>query len=67
VGPGEAEGLGAAYPPSERTGEWELAEFRPDGAPRADAKLAECRTCHRKQAAQDYAFRFYKFLQELKD
>jgi hypothetical protein len=60
-------GWGAEYPPEQRTGEWEFAEFLPDGSRKADAKLAECRACHRKQAAQDYTFRFYKFMQELRD
>jgi hypothetical protein len=61
------QGWGAEYPPAERTGEWEFADFLPDGSPKAGAKLAECRACHRKRAAQDYTFRFYKFLQDLRD
>jgi Cytochrome P460 len=58
---------GTEYRPAQRTGEWEFAEFLPDGSRKADAKLAECRACHKRQAAQDYTFRFFKFMRELKD
>jgi hypothetical protein len=60
-------GWGAEYAPHERTGEWEFAHFLPDGSRKADAKIAECRTCHRKQATQDYTFRAYRFIQDLRD
>ena len=61
------QGWGAEYPPAQRAGEWEFASFLPDGSRQADAKIAECRTCHKKQATQDYTFRAYTFIQELRD
>jgi hypothetical protein len=60
-------GWGAEYPPAQRTGEWEFASFLPDGSRKADAKIAECRACHRKQATKDYTFRAYQFIQDLRD
>jgi hypothetical protein len=60
-------GWGAEYPPAQRTGEWEFAAFLPDGSPKADAKIAECRACHRKQAKKDYTFRAYQWIQDLRD
>jgi hypothetical protein len=60
-------GWGAEYPPAQRTGEWEFAAFLPDGSPKADAKIAECRACHRKQARKDYTFRAYQWIQDLRD
>jgi hypothetical protein len=60
-------GWGAEYPPAQRTGEWEFAHFLPDGSRKADAKIAECRACHKKQATKDYTFRAYQFIQDLRD
>jgi Cytochrome P460 len=55
-------GWGAEYPPGKRNGEWEYAQFLPDGARKADARFDGCFACHLSREARDYTFTFAKWV-----
>ncbi len=59
-------GWGTEYPADTRNGEWEYAFFQADGSRKADAKIADCMACHKGQAAEDYTFRFFKYVADKK-
>jgi hypothetical protein len=54
-------GWGTEYPKDIRNGEWEYAQFTPDGKP-GPADTKACFLCHKPQAEQDYIFSFPKLL-----
>jgi hypothetical protein len=49
-------GWGAAYDAELRNGDWDYAQFDPDGTPHQPADAAPCLGCHRKMASQDFVF-----------
>ena len=55
-------GWGAEYPPEKRNGEWEYAQFLPDGARKADARFDGCFACHLSREVRDYTFTFAKYV-----
>ncbi len=55
-------GWGADYPAEKRNGEWEYAQFNPDGTRRANANLDGCFACHKNRTGRDYNFTFSKWV-----
>ena len=51
-------GWGAEYPEEIRNGEWEYQAFKADKSVNDKAKLANCFTCHKPLAKQDFVFSF---------
>jgi hypothetical protein len=51
-------GWGAEYPKEIRNGEWEYAEFSPDGTPHEPADAKPCLECHKRMSTQDFVFSF---------
>ena len=49
-------GWGAAYDAEVRNGDWDYAQFDPDGTLHQPADAAPCLGCHRKMARQDFVF-----------
>ncbi len=49
-------GWGAEYPDDLRNGEWEYAQFEPDGRPRQPADSQPCLGCHKRMSRQDFVF-----------
>jgi hypothetical protein len=59
-------GWGADYPPDKRNGEWEYAQFLPNGTRKADAKFDGCFACHMNRNGRDFTFTFWKFIADSK-
>jgi hypothetical protein len=51
-------GWGGEYPEDLRNGDWDYAQFDPDGTRHQPADTASCLGCHRKMARQDFVFSF---------
>jgi hypothetical protein len=51
-------GWGAAYDAELRNGDWDYAQFDPDGTRHQPADTAPCLGCHRKMAKQDFVFSY---------
>ena len=51
-------GWGAEYPKDIRNGEWEYAEFRPDGSRHEPSDTRACLECHKQVSKQDFVFTF---------
>lgn len=49
-------GWGAEYPDDIRNGEWEYAQFEPDGTPSQPADTSPCFQCHKRMSKQDFVF-----------
>lgn len=49
-------GWGAEYDEDIRNGEWEYAQFMPEGTPQQPADTKVCFQCHRKMSRQDFVF-----------
>jgi hypothetical protein len=47
-------GWGADYPADLRNGEWDYAEFAPDGVRRPPADTTRCLSCHRRRSGEDF-------------
>jgi hypothetical protein len=51
-------GWGAEYSDDLRNGEWEYAQFAPDGTRSQSADSTPCLSCHRRMKGQDFVFTF---------
>ncbi len=51
-------GWGAEYTERVRNGEWEYAQFMPDGARNEKADIEACLECHKRKDGQDFVFTF---------
>jgi hypothetical protein len=49
-------GWGQTYDAELRNGDWDYAQFDPDGKPNHPADQTVCLACHRKMAKQDFVF-----------
>jgi hypothetical protein len=49
-------GWGAEYPAEIRNGEWEYAQFAPDGTRHQPADSKPCLSCHLRMSRQDFVF-----------
>lgn len=58
------EGWGAAYPPEKRNGDWDYAQYLPDGTAKADASFDGCFTCHLNRSGRDFNFTYTKYLMD---
>ena len=47
-------GWGRDYPDDLRNGEWDYAQFSPDGARDQPADATPCLSCHRRRSGQDF-------------
>jgi hypothetical protein len=49
-------GWGTEHADDVRNGEWEYAQFRPDGTRDAKANIQACLQCHKPKSGQDFVF-----------
>ena len=51
---GKRAGWGRDYPDDLRNGEWDYAQFSPDGARDQSTDATPCLSCHRRRSGQDF-------------
>jgi hypothetical protein len=65
----KGKGWGADHSEKQQNGDWEYAEFKPDGSRNADVKSYDsCFSCHnnRQKPAEDFTFLFAPYLRDHK-
>ncbi|MGK9169274.1 cytochrome P460 family protein [Inquilinus limosus] len=57
-------GWGDAYPPETRNGDWDYAQYLPNGMPKPDVNFNGCFVCHKNRADRDFNFTYTKYLMD---